>query len=136
DWRRGCAEEVLAMEEGREPVDPERPPPTPEEEAEARLNIDIWRAIDTARHAQQIALDGDRPLSPEEIDAESNAVFAQRIADCWRIPAERQKWMSLPVRAPPLFVVRLPAREVRAPVPPPGGQDTCAIIFVRRQRPD
>jgi len=93
------------------------------------------RQADEGCLAFGLALYGDRLFSPEEIDAESNAVFAQRIDEYWRIPAERQKRMSLPVRAPPLFVVRLPAREVRAPVPPPVGQDTCAIIFGRRQRP-
>ncbi len=53
----------MAIHEGREPVYPERPPPAPEEVAEAGLSSEILRAIDAARHAQQIALCGDRLLT-------------------------------------------------------------------------
>lgn len=53
----------MAIQDGREPVYPERPPPAPEEVAEAGLNSEIWRAIDAARHAQQTALYGDRLLT-------------------------------------------------------------------------
>lgn len=95
-------DEAIAFIEGREFV---RPPMTPEQEAEAAKEAEVWHAVCDADQAEMDALG----LAREALD---ETEFANRLVDmvqeAERIKLERQKYLSLPGRTPPPIRVRLP----------------------------
>ncbi len=104
DWRVMIAEELRALEEGREPV---RPPPRPKTQ-EDLVSDEIWAAI-RAAEAEDLARLG---LTRADISDEAHALRQLDLGlEHRRMMEARARWMSLPGRAPPPIVVRLPDRR-------------------------
>lgn len=125
-------EEAIAFMEGREII---RPPMTPEQEAEAAQEAEVWQALYAADEAEMQALG----LSPDALDETEgvNRIIAM-VQEAERIKVERQKYLSLPGRTPPPIRVRLPplkrtpdwAKAARAPPE----KEAFPIVFNGRRR--
>ena len=107
DWDE-FVEEIIAAEEGRDPVYREAPPLTQAQLAEKAIDEEIWAAILAVEEENLAALGKTRTDFPEE---EVVARELQLAAEFWRLREARERWMSLPGRAPPEIVVRLPERR-------------------------
>ena len=107
-WREEWDELMRAEEEGREPV---FKPRTPEQQARDAIRNEIYKAIDDARDAERLAYHAGRELTEEEVSEDRLFTLSDDIACADRLMAEREKWMSLPGRAPPPLVVHLPPRR-------------------------